>query len=456
MNGNTDPITNDAAPSGGVLTDDTLRVWRDHAPQLTGDPEHDWPAVQRYLDRGEQYLAELGPKAGRSAGAQLLAATIHDSSRAQRHVFMQAHAGWIYRQLTLDLTVRLRLQPLYLRAALAFPGLVPSPSAMADELLLAQRDKEAREIDQGIFFSALLADRVIGVHLAQSMLRPCPEALELLLDFARDGRMQLSKVVIERHGHVAYVTVNNPECLNAEDNQLIADMETAVDLVLLDSQVHVAVLRGGEMSHPKYVGRRVFSAGINLKDLHAGKISFLEFLLRREMGYINKILRGVIVDDDDASSKVIEKPWVAAVDTFAIGGGAQLLLVFDHVVAAADSYFSLPAAQEGIVPGVANLRLTRSVGTRLARRIILGGQKIAATDAMAPLLFDRVVSPGEMEQAIEAAAAMLDSPAVVANRRMLTVAEEPLNLFCEYMAEFSHTQSTRMYCHDVLDKLERA
>ncbi len=58
-------------------------------------------------------------------------------------------------------------------------------------------------------------------------------------------------------------------------------------------------------------------------------------------------------------SPAIEKPWIAAVDTFAIGGGAQLLLVFDHVLAGADAFVSLPAAQEGIIPGASNFRLGR-------------------------------------------------------------------------------------------------
>src|SRR5262249_62248921 len=96
-----------------------------------------------------------------------------------------------------------------------------------------------------------------------------------------------------------------------------------------------------------------------------------------------------------------EKPWVAAVDGFAIGGGTQLLLVLDHVIAAADAYFSLPAAKEGIIPGVANFRLARVAGARLSRQVILLGRRIRATEPAARLLVDEVVEPEEVDAAVE-------------------------------------------------------
>jgi (3,5-dihydroxyphenyl)acetyl-CoA 1,2-dioxygenase len=129
----------------------------------------------------------------------------------------------------------------------------------------------------------------------------------------------------------------------------------------------------------------VFSAGLNLKALHAGNIALVDFLLRRELGYIHKFMRGILVEDGSCwQSPTVAKPWVAAVDGFAIGGGMQLLFVFDHVLAAADAYFSLPAAQEGIVPGAANFRLARCVGPRLSRQIVLEGRRIWASEPAAP------------------------------------------------------------------------
>jgi thioesterase DpgC len=146
----------------------------------------------------------------------------------------------------------------------------------------------------------------------------------------------------------------------------------------------------------------VFSAGINLKALHSGDISLVDFLLRRELGYLSKLHRGLLAGDAAPwHSAAIEKPWSAAVDTFAIGGGMQLTLVLDHVVAASDAYFSLPAAKEGIVPGVASFRLARFTGPRLAREIILRGRRIWAIEPAARLLVDDVAEPARLDSAIE-------------------------------------------------------
>jgi thioesterase DpgC len=248
------------------------------------------------------------------------------------------------------------------------------------------------------------------------------------------------------------------DCLNAEDGRQVDDMETAVDLALLDPAVRVGLLRGGKMSHPRYRGKRVFSAGINLKYLSSGGISLVDFLLRRELGYIHKLVRGVLADDDRPGwwhSPRIDKPWVAAVDGFAIGGGAQLLLVFDRVLASSDAYFSLPAAKEGIIPGAANLRLGRFAGPRLSRQVILEGRRIWAKEPEARLLVDEVVEPDELDAAIERSLARLDGDAVLANRRMLHLAEESPDGFRAYMAEFALQQALRLYGQDVIDKVGR-
>ena len=146
---------------------------------------------------------------------------------------------------------------------------------------------------------------------------------------------------------------------------------------------------------------------------------------------------------------------MAAVDGFAIGGGMQLLFVFDHVLAAADAYFSLPAAQEGIVPGAANFRLTRCAGPRLSRQIILGGRRIWASEPAASLVVDEVVEPSGMEEAVERSLGRLRSPAVLANRQMLNLADEPPDEFRRYMAEFAVSQALRLYSEDVIGKVSR-
>lgn len=371
----------------------------------------------------------------------------------RRTAFMRAHARAVYAELTGQFTNRPRIDELVAGAAVRFPGLVPSADQMAAEEALPQQEKLGREIDQGIFLHHVLADEVAGAHLAESMLAPTPRALSLLPQFRATGYVDLGVVRLLRIGDAAHLTVHNTHCLNAETVAHVEDMETAVDLALLDDQVSVCVLRGGEMTHPKYVGRRVFSAGINLRELHAGRISYLGFLMRRELGYLSKIYRGIRITDDWRTT-VMEKPWVAAVDTFAIGGGMQLLLLFDYVIAEWNSFVSLPAAQEGIVPGAGNLRLARLVGGRCARQVILSGRKLHAGEPDAAGIIDEVVDPAAMDIAIAEAAARMAAPAVAPNRHMLHAAEEPLSAFREYMAEFAMQQALRLYGADVLSKVD--
>ncbi|MFE3031359.1 (3,5-dihydroxyphenyl)acetyl-CoA 1,2-dioxygenase DpgC [Streptomyces canus] len=406
--------------------------------------------------RVDDMLAALPEPDQRSPEQRATAAAAKDAARALRCRFMDAHAEAVYDELTEGRTRHLRVAELAEAAAGAFPGLVPTADRLAAERLRPQAGKEGHEIDQGIFFSRVLRSPVAGPHLLDSMLRPTPRALRLLAEFIRTGSADLGSVRLLRTGGTARLTMCRDDCLNAEDDRQVDDMETAVDLALLDPAVSVGLLRGGEMSHPRYRGRRVFSAGINLKALHEGGISLVDFLLRRELGYIHKLLRGVMAADRAPwHSPAIEKPWVAVVDGFAIGGGAQLLLVFDQVLAAADAYFSLPAADEGIIPGAANLRLTRRAGPRLSRQVILTGRRIRASEPDARLLVDEIAESDELDAATERCLARLQSPAVVANRRMQNLAEETTEEFLRYMAEFSLQQALRLYSDDVVDKAGR-
>jgi thioesterase DpgC len=406
--------------------------------------------------RTEAVLAALPLPAERDEKEREQAVEAHNAARTARSGFLDRYAEPIYRRLTGDLTVHLRLPELVARAAEEWPGLLPTPEQLAEEQSRLQSAKEGRELDQGLFLRAVLRSPDCGRHLIDAMALPTERAIELLPEFLATGELDLGSVHLVRRDGAAYLTMQRPDCLNAEDNRQVDDMETAVDLALLDPGVGVGVLRGGEMTHPRYRGRRVFSAGINLKSLHAGEIFLVDFLLRRELGYINKLFRGLRLEHDGAwHTPVVEKPWVAAVDTFAIGGGMQLLMVFDHVIAAADSYLSLPAAQEGIVPGAGNLRLGRLAGGRVSRQVIVSGRRLHASEPAARLLVDEVVEPDAMDAAVAEAARRLNSPAVVTNRRMLNLAEEPPEQFRQYMAEFAMQQALRLYSADVIGKVGR-
>ncbi|MFE0045157.1 (3,5-dihydroxyphenyl)acetyl-CoA 1,2-dioxygenase DpgC [Streptomyces albireticuli] len=426
-------------------------------PTLTGALAEDTALLSEHTTATAARLAGLPAPPLRDPAQRALAEELHTASRSLRQRFLHRHADAVYDALTDGRTVHLRLDGLARDAADRFPGLVPTEERLAAERALPQAAKEGLEIDQGIFFRALLRSPYAGPHLADAMALPCPRALELRERYRTEGSVRLASVRLERHGTTAHLTVDNAHCLNAEDERLIDDMETAVDLVLLDEASHVGVVRGGTMTHPRYAGRRVFSAGINLKELHAGRISLTGFLLRRELGYLTKIAHGLLVDPapDAYPYRTRHKPWIAAVDSFAIGGGMQLLMVFDHVIAADDAHFSLPAANEGIVPGAGNFRLGRMTGARPARRVILGGRRIHATDPDALLVCDEVVPGEEITARVDAAAAHLDNPAVTANRRMLALAEEPQDRFLAYLAEFAYVQATRLYATDVLEKVAR-
>ncbi|MFD0300426.1 (3,5-dihydroxyphenyl)acetyl-CoA 1,2-dioxygenase DpgC [Streptomyces sp. NPDC127123] len=436
---------------------DTASAWSTNSPEFIGDLKGDAAALTEYAATCEALLSQLPPKPDRDASQQSLADAVFGDSRDARRRFLARHTEAVYDALTEGRSRYLRLPELVHAAADRFPGLVPTRAQMESEYARIQAERDGREMDQGVFCGAVLHSRAAGTHLIEAMLLPTPRSLELLDDFRAAGRVELASLLVERHGSAAHVTFRNAHCLNAEDNQLIADMETAVDLVLLDDQVRVGLLRGGEVDHPRYEGRRVFSAGINLKDLRNGSISFVEFLMGRELGYINKMFRGLLVNPSGHmwSDRATQKPWIGAVDAFAIGGGMQLLLVMDRVIAEEGAYFSLPAAEEGIVPGLGNLRLTRLTGARSARQVILGGGRVRMTDPAARLLCDDIVPASGMEEAIERAVRELSAPAVAANRRMLNLAEEPLDQFREYMAEFAVIQVVRAYSDDVLAKVER-
>ncbi|MFI5562694.1 (3,5-dihydroxyphenyl)acetyl-CoA 1,2-dioxygenase DpgC [Amycolatopsis japonica] len=378
---------------------------------------------------------------------------VDDEVRTLRAAFVEAHAEELYAELTDGRTRYLRIDEIVRAAALAFPGLVPSEAQMAAERARPQAEKEGREIDQGIFLRGILRAPKAGPHLLDAMLRPTARARRLLPEFLETGVVRMEAVRLERRDGVAHLTLCRDDCLNAEDAQQVDDMETAVDLVLLDPSVRVGLLRGGVMSHPRYLGRRVFCAGINLKKLSSGDIPLVDFLLRRETGYIQKIFRGLLTDDS-WHSRFTGKPWMAAVDSFAIGGGTQLLLVFDHVLAASDAYLSLPAAKEGIIPGVSNFRLSRIAGPRVARQVILGGRKLRADEPDARSIVDEVVPPEEMDAAIDGALARLDGEAVAANRYMVNLSEEPPEEFRRYIAEFALQQALRIYGADVIGKVD--
>jgi thioesterase DpgC len=366
----------------------------------------------------------------------------------------------IYRELTDDLGRGLRMAELVYAAADHLPGLLPTRAEIEAERELLQKDKQGLEIAQGIFFAHVLAHPLVGPHLVHAMSQPKPEALAALDGFRASGSLGLGPVRVDREKRVGHVTIQHHAFLNSEDDATAAALETAVDLVLLDDGIDVGVLRGAPATHPKYAGRRILGSGLNLTRLYHGKISLVEFMLERELGAVAKLQRGHDLGPfaDEERGERREKPWIMAVETFAIGGACQWLLVADRVLAETGSYFNLPARREGIVPGCANLRLARFVGERLARQAIFFSRTFEADTPEGRLIADEVIPPGAMGAAIEHAAAELTSAgmtSVLANRRMLRSVQEPLGRFRRYMAGYAREQAYCMYSPALIDNLER-
>jgi len=153
------------------------------------------------------------------------------------------------------------------------------------------------------------------------------------------------------------------------------------------------------------------------------------------------------VPPDEVSGDSIEKLWIAAVETFAIGGGCQILLATDFNIAARDAYMTLPARKEGIIPAMANLRMARFTGDRIARQAIMSGLRIDCDTPAGRTICDEIVPPGDMDAALERVIASFTDSGVVSaagNRRAFRVAEEPLDQFRRYMAVYAREQA---YCH---------
>ncbi|WP_316529585.1 (3,5-dihydroxyphenyl)acetyl-CoA 1,2-dioxygenase DpgC [Kitasatospora brasiliensis] len=412
-------------------------------------------AVGGGLERAGRLLAPLPEPGPWTGGQRAVAERELEVARAQRTAFLDGCAEELYGRLTEGFTRRPRLEELVAGVGAVVPGLVPTAEQLRVERALPVEQRLGYEVDVGVFLRGVLRCPVAGRHLMDSMLWPTERALGLLEGFGATGVVRMESTVLERRDGVARITMCAADRLNAEDEQQVDDMETAVDLALLDEGCGIGLIRGGEMTHPRYAGRRVFSAGINLKRLHAGEITLVGFLLRRELGYLRKLLVGLRTDEPSWRYPLTDMPWVAAVDAFAIGGGMQLLLAVDHVLAASDAYVSLPAAQEGIVPGAADFRLPAVTGVRLARQIILGGRRVRAAEPEARALVDEVVEPGELDGAVERALVLLRAEAVTANRRMVNLALEPVDGLRVYLAEFAVQQALRIHAADVLGKAGR-
>jgi thioesterase DpgC len=406
------------------------------------------------IRNGRALLARLPLRSKRTPVQKVAGEAIVHLTADAAWRFFRRHAVPMYRELTREGARSIRVDALLWEAAARWPDILPAQAELGAESEHMQADKDGLEIHQGLFVSQVMANAQTGHHLIRSMLRPRTESLELLPQFVATGHADLGTVRVEVQGSASHVTIHNERYLNSEDDTVVGPLEIATHLALLHPGVKIGVLRGSAVAHPKYRGQRVFSSGINLTRIYQGKQSYLSFLFR-SMAMHNKLYRGVLVDDEpdclnaplDEPERTLEKLWVAVVDKFAIGGGCQLLLVVDYVIAETGSYFNLPARKEGFLPGAANMRLPRYVGERLAREAILFDRTFHADTPEGRLIANEVVPSGEIDQALarcveRAVGSGIASPG--ANRKAIRQQTEPLETFRRYLTTYAFEQA---FCH---------
>mgnify|MGYP001300011867 FL=1 len=184
--------------------------------------------------------------------------------------------------------------------------------------------------------------------------------------------MNFENVIVEKDGAVGIVTLNRPQALNALSYALVKDLSLAMLELDQDSDIRVIIVTGGE---------KVFAAGADIKEM-AERGPFDERILER-LAYRDKINR-------------ITKPVIAAVNGFALGGGCELAMSCDIIVAAENARFGQPEVNLGIIPGSGGTqRLTHLLGKHRAMELVLTGDMLSAADAERLGLVNRVV-PGEL------------------------------------------------------------
>lgn len=225
--------------------------------------------------------------------------------------------------------------------------------------------------------------------------------------------MIYENVIIEKDGTIGVVTLNRPQALNALSYGLVKDLSLAMQELDQDPEVRVIVVTGGE---------KVFAAGADIKEM-ADKGPFDGPVLER-LAYRDKINN-------------VAKPVIAAVNGFALGGGCELAMSCDIIVASENARFGQPEVNLGIIPGSGGTqRLTHVLGKHRAMELVLTGDMLTATDAERLGLVNRVV-PNELvlEEAKNIAKKIAAKPVLAikaAKEAVLKSANAPLDEGLEF------------------------
>lgn len=188
------------------------------------------------------------------------------------------------------------------------------------------------------------------------------------------GTMTFETIRTEIKGQVGVITFYRPEALNALNSQMIGEMAQALDSFERNDNVHVIVLTGSE---------KAFAAGADIKEM-ADK-TFND-------AYLGDFISGPWERLDSC-----HKPVIAAVSGFALGGGCEMAMMCDLIVASDTAKFGQPEITLGIVPGIGGTqRLTRAIGKAKAMEMVLTGRMMGAHEAEAAGLVARVVPTDQL------------------------------------------------------------
>jgi enoyl-CoA hydratase len=212
--------------------------------------------------------------------------------------------------------------------------------------------------------------------------------------------MSYETLLTETRGAVALITLNRPNALNALNSTVMAELNEALSAFGKDEAIGAIVLTGSE---------KAFAAGADIKEMQG--IDFVE-------AYVNDFISGW---EAIAASR---KPMIAAVSGFALGGGCELAMMCDFIIASETAKFGQPEITLGVIPGMGgSQRLTRAVGKAKAMDMVMTGRMMDVAEAERAGLVSRIVSPERLiDEAVEAAAKIASFP-----RAAVLMAKEAVN-----------------------------
>ena len=216
--------------------------------------------------------------------------------------------------------------------------------------------------------------------------------------------MTYETILVEARGAVTLVTLNRPQALNALNSQVLADLIAVFAAYDADATQHCLVLTGSE---------KAFAAGADIKEMSGEGFADM---------YGSNFFSGY------ERITATRKPWIAAVAGYALGGGCELAMMADFIIAADSAKFGQPEIKLAVTPGMGgSQRLTRAIGKAKAMDMCLTGRMMDATEAESSGLVSRVVAAASLvEEALKAADAIaaMAPLAAMAAKEMVNVAFE--------------------------------